>query len=99
MTEIELPTFQIVSFAFEDPGEVPKHIENYPAVPNYVGKLSLHGWSGSNLYPLAVDLQDMTMVRLLASARMKQQAETFHLYGYSDSVIALLPNGDRQRIA
>lgn len=91
-----LPIFLERNFLFID--TVPKHIEGYPVVPTYVGFYALFGATeGNKPYTLAVDVPDEEMARTLAEARAKHQDGSIGLYGYSDDVYILLPNGENYR--
>lgn len=93
----EKPTFQEVSFMFIS--EVPDHIEGSPSLPNYVGMYALFGCIGGiRPYPLAVDVADMALAKLLAEARVDLQESNIGTYGYTDDVYINCPDGSNVRI-
>jgi hypothetical protein len=94
----ELPTFEIASFDFAD-NAVPEHIEAYPAVPRYIGLFGVFGAiDGVKPYPLAVDVPSEDMAHLISNARISKQESDIQLYGYTDDVYILSPDGKHIRV-
>ncbi len=96
MTEV-LPTFLQDSFLFADV-EVPDHVDETPEMPNYVGFFAVFGSTeGNKPYTLAVDVATQDTALLLAEARKRQQESDITIYGYSDDVYIVYPDGSIER--
>lgn len=94
---LEIPTFQVVSFDFEG-HDVPEHVEAYPSIPCYVGQFSVFGAiDGTKHYPLAINVQELSVAELLCAARARKQESTFDHYGYTDDVYIHFPDGRTKR--
>lgn len=112
MAEI-VPTFLESSFDFGEDSEIirflkkvlhrkineiPEHLEDFPEVPSYVGAFAIFGANTTDeSYTLALDVPSELMARQLAEARKKQQEASIDLYGYTDDVYVLFPDGHKER--
>lgn len=67
--------------------------ENYPPIPDSLGRYALFFEDGQKRYPLAVDLDDMEKALLFASAAARRQNETAHIYRHTYSVVIMDPDG------
>ena len=92
------PTFLQRLFRFENLALVPDHYEAYPFVPNFVGQWAVYAWSGSEGTPqLAVDVLSADQAELLAVAARDKAIADADLYGYTEDIWILSPNGNHTR--
>ncbi len=93
-----LPTFLEESFDFGDE-LTPEHIDERPNVPSALGYFAVFSASTSEKsLTIANDVADEDSAVFLAKARARKQEADIHLYGYSDSVYVLYPDGKTKRV-
>lgn len=94
-----IPKFCEISFYFENPSDIPEHIEEYPETPNYPNCYSIFGWSGGErTYPLATDIPDLSIANILASARAAKEEKEIGLYRHTNDVYINHPDGTNERV-
>ncbi len=85
-----IPKFWSNSFDFgSDP--IPSHREEDPLIPDYADLWTVSVTSGKWV-PVACDIPNAALAKVIAAAAARRQEATKNIYGYTDSVVITNPD-------